>query len=80
MTDEENQEKRTLFVPEGISWDAQWEHGVRLLEDGISVVIHDHAEGDQCRLDGAHCKCGILIDDDGLPTLELFKPRELASD
>lgn len=66
-------ETRTLYVPEGISYDAQFEHGVKLFKAGSRVTIHDHAQSDD------HCqtyRCGVLTDGPKGPTLDSINKNE----
>lgn len=74
---EETQEERTLYVGPKISWEAQWEHAVRLFKNGCSVWIHDHSADGRCRSDGAHCRCGRLTQGPKGPILDLLLPDAL---
>jgi len=70
------QDERTLYVGEHVSWEAQWSHAVALFNKGSSVMIHDHAADDRCRADGAHCRCGRLTEGTDGPTLTLISDNE----
>jgi hypothetical protein len=62
-----------LFVPNGISWEAQFDRGVVLTKQGLSVEIHEHSFSETCpgsdTPNGAVVRCGELHEVDGAVTL-----------
>lgn len=56
---------RILYVPEGISWDTMFDHGVKLIRAGYSVRMHEHRVTEPCSADGVVRRCGQLTDADG---------------
>jgi hypothetical protein len=71
---------RTLYVGDHVSWDAQWDHALKLFSEGNSVEIHDHGVGDRCRLNGARSRCGRLTEGTDGATLELLSVKELTTE
>jgi|1185.fasta_scaffold74476_2 hypothetical protein len=67
---------RTLYVGDHVSWDAQWDHAVKLFNEGNTVEIHHHGAEDRCRLDGASSRCGQLTQGTKGPTLDLLSPKD----
>lgn len=50
---------RILYCPPGISWEAQTEHGHKLIKSGYRVELHDHRMLTPCGVAG---RCGELTD------------------
>jgi hypothetical protein len=67
-------ETRVLFIPNGISWESQFDHGVKLFNQGYTVWIHEHSANDDCPSlsgpNGRIARCGQLTDQDGTVRLE----------
>jgi hypothetical protein len=70
MSEDRKELQRLLFVPKGISWETQFEHGVRLVLRGYTVWLHEHAYQDDCGqpAPGSHegriSRCGQLTKQD----------------
>lgn len=55
-----------LYVPKGISWDAQYDRAVKLVKSDCSVWLHSHGTDGSCTPNGATKGCGQLtLTEDG---------------
>jgi len=66
-----DQNLRSLFaVPGVVDWDAMYNYGTKLIREGYTVYVHEHADQARCsaaRPDGAVPRCGQLTEgEDGV--------------
>lgn len=57
----------TLWVPKGISWEAQLDRAVMLHKQGTPVVIHEHSTVAECQ---EGLRCGKVLEGGIIEPLE----------